>query len=77
MKKLITFFAFILLLNLTTLVNAQPLPGGGGGGGGGTPGNPPCWPNPAACIPIDGGIGFLIAAAAAFGAKKLYNKNIK
>ena len=33
----------------------------------------PCgWP-PGNCVPIDGGISFLLAAAAAFGAKKLYD----
>ncbi len=32
-------------------------------------GTPPCWPPP--CIPIDGGLGFLLVAGAAFGAKKV------
>ena len=36
---------------------------------------PPCWPPP--CIPIDGGISALIAAGAAYGAKKLYDKKKK
>lgn len=31
-------------------------------------GNPPCWPPP--CIPVDGGLGALIAAGVLFGAKK-------
>jgi len=31
-------------------------------------GDPPCWPPP--CIPIDGGISFLILAGIAFGGKK-------
>ncbi|MDZ4665857.1 MAG: hypothetical protein SGJ15_13340 [Bacteroidota bacterium] len=31
---------------------------------------PACWPPP--CIPIDGGITLLIAAGAAYGAKKIY-----
>ncbi len=31
-------------------------------------GPPPCWPPP--CIPIDGGLGFLLAAGALFGGKK-------
>ena len=40
--------------------------------GGGPPGsnNPPCWPPP--CVPIDGGISFLVAVAAAIGIKKIY-----
>jgi len=37
--------------------------------------NPPCWPPP--CIPIDGGISALIAAGAAYGAKKLYDRKKK
>ena len=41
-------------------------PGPPGGGGG----DPPCWPAP--CVPIDGGIGFLIAAGLAYGGKKAY-----
>lgn len=49
---------------------AQP-PGGPPPGGGGTTGtNPPCWEPE--CVPIDAGIGFLIVAGVAFGAKKLY-----
>ena len=40
-------------------------PGGDPVVGGGSAG---CWPPP--CIPIDGGISFLIAAGIAFGAKK-------
>jgi hypothetical protein len=52
-------------------------PGGGPGGGGPPPPPPPppdpCFPNP--CIPIDGGIAFLAAAAIAFGGKKLLEKN--
>jgi len=40
-----------------------------GGPAGGTPG---CWPPP--CVPIDGGISFLIAIGAAFGGKKMYDK---
>ncbi|MBN4051356.1 hypothetical protein JYU16_00920 [bacterium AH-315-M05] len=34
-------------------------------------GDPPCWPPP--CIPIDGGIGFLIAAGIAYGGKKAFD----
>ncbi len=44
-------------------------------GGGGPPpppgGGPPCWPPP--CIPIDGGIVFLIAAGIAYGGKKAFD----
>lgn len=31
-------------------------------------GPPPCWPPP--CIPIDGGLGLLLAAGALFGGRK-------
>ena len=34
-------------------------------------GEPGCWPPP--CVPIDGGISFLIAIGAAFGGKKAYD----
>lgn len=36
---------------------------------------PSCWPPP--CVPIDGGISFLIAAGAAYGAKKIYDHRRK
>ena len=36
------------------------------------PGTEPiCWPPP--CVPVDGGIVFLIAAGAAYGTKKIYD----
>ncbi len=35
----------------------------------GPPIGPSCWPPP--CIPIDGGLGFLIAAGIAYGVKKI------
>ena len=34
-----------------------------------------CWPPP--CMPIDGGISFLIAAGVAYGGKKLHNHRKK
>ena len=68
---------------LTLLVLAFPLfvdylfaqpPGGPPPGGGTTTGSPPpnCWTPD--CIPIDGGLGFLIAAGAAIGGKKIYDQ---
>lgn len=40
------------------------------------PGNgPACWPPP--CVPIDGGITLLMAAGAAYGAKKFYESRKK
>lgn len=67
-KKLLKLLSIAFLAGYfgITEVNAQP-PGGGGPGGT----EPPCWPPP--CIPIDGGISLLIAAGAAFGAKKVYD----
>ena len=35
----------------------------------GPPPSPSCWPPP--CIPIDGGLGFLVAAGIAYGVKKI------
>jgi hypothetical protein len=55
----------ICLVFLGNVMFSAPGPPPGGGGS-----NPPCWPPP--CIPIDGGIGFLMAAGAAYGAKKFY-----
>lgn len=34
-------------------------------------GDPPCWPPP--CIPIDGGLSFLMMAGAVLGGKKAYD----
>ncbi|CAG0952963.1 MAG: hypothetical protein HND27_04765 [Bacteroidetes bacterium] len=63
---------FFVLLSAKAIALGPPGPPGGGGGGGGTP---PCWPPP--CVPIDGGIGFLLAAGALYGAKKIYQKSKK
>lgn len=56
---------FCLLLINSGNLSAQPDPGTG----------PICWPPP--CIPIDGGIGFLIAAGIAFGVKKTMDLKFK
>ncbi|MFT5602628.1 MAG: hypothetical protein ACI9N1_002887 [Flavobacteriales bacterium] len=66
-KYILLTSVFILL---SVIVLAQPAGGAppGGPSGGGTP---PCWPPP--CIPIDGGLSFLIAIGAAFGGKKAYD----
>jgi len=53
-----------VIVLLSNVVDAQPGPPPTGGPSGG----PPCWPPP--CIPIDGGIGFLIVAGMIFGGKK-------
>lgn len=60
-RTVVLIFTLILLAGDTSI--AQPPPPGGTG--------PPCWPPP--CIPIDGGIGWLIAAGVAYGAKKSFD----
>lgn len=69
MKKLVfnitaitALFVFVTILDSRAGGPPPPPPGGGG---------PPCLPPP--CIPIDGGISFLVAAGVAVGAKKIYN----
>ena len=58
---------FIIAMSIVNNAFAAGPPGPPGGGGGG----PPCWPPP--CVPIDGGIGFLLAAGIAYGGKKVYD----
>ncbi|HXC07266.1 MAG TPA: hypothetical protein VNZ86_21040 [Bacteroidia bacterium] len=38
-------------------------------------GGPPCWPPP--CVPIDGGVIFLLIAGALFGGWKIYSSYIR
>lgn len=53
-------------LALTIALAVAPFAFGAFGQPGGGP--PPCWPPP--CIPIDGGVGLLIAAGALLGGRK-------
>jgi hypothetical protein len=62
-------FLSVALVLLATVIQAAPSAPPGGGM------SPPCWPPP--CLPIDGGISFLIAAAAVYGGKKLYDHQKK
>ncbi len=62
MRKLLLILGLVVGLAFSSELNAQP-PGGGPPGGGG------CIPPP--CVPIDGGISFLLVAGAAYGGKKL------
>jgi hypothetical protein len=55
----------LLAFALPAVVLAQPNP----------PTGPPCWPPP--CVPIDGGLSFLILAGAAYGGKKIYDSKKK
>jgi len=59
---------FLLASSYAAYAGAAPPPPGGGQ-------PPPCWPPP--CIPIDGGVSFLLAAAAIYGGKKLYDHQKK
>ncbi len=56
-----------LFIGCTYALHAAPPPPPGG--------SPACWPPP--CIPIDGGLSFLVAAGAAYGAKKIYDSRKK
>lgn len=75
MKKLIypilAIISFFIFINISVTLAAGGVPPPPGGGG------PPCLPPP--CVPIDGGISFLVAAGIAIGAKKMYNshQNVK
>ena len=68
LRKVIFACFFIASINVFFLDNlfAAGPPGPPGGGG-----DPPCWPSP--CVPIDGGIGFLLAAGLAYGSKKAFD----
>jgi hypothetical protein len=70
MRNLVYFLlalSFLLYLSMFNYLIAQGPPGPPTGGGG-----PPCWP-PSTCIPIDGGLSFLLVAGAVYGAKKMHN----
>jgi hypothetical protein len=63
---LLCIFVSLFLFAKDSLAGAGPPPPPGGGSGA-----PPCWPPP--CIPIDGGVGFLIAAGVLLGGWKIYS----
>jgi len=65
-KQLIFSIIFITAISIFNNAFAAGPPGPPGGGGGGAP----CWPPP--CVPIDGGISFLLVAGALYGSKKVY-----
>lgn len=65
-KRFIFTLLFIVALSIVNNAFAAGPPGPPGGGGG-----PPCWPPP--CVPIDGGISFLLIAGFAYGGKKVYD----
>ncbi|GIV29492.1 MAG: hypothetical protein KatS3mg028_0558 [Bacteroidia bacterium] len=61
-SKLFLFLFFIFVASVCFGAAPPPPP----------PPPPGCWPPP--CIPIDGGVSFLIAAGALYGVKKSYDK---
>ena len=65
-QTIVFVFALVLIGSSVALAQGPPPPGGG---------TPNCFPDP--CMPIDGGISFLLAAGAAYGAKKMYNSRNK
>jgi len=69
MQTFIKILVTISLIMIVCVTLGQPA--GGGPPGGPAGGTAPCWPPP--CVPIDGGISFLIAIGAAFGGKKAYD----
>lgn len=66
LKPLLPLVIFVFLSTIAIAGPPPPPPPNSG---------PPCWPPP--CIPIDGGITLLMAAGAAFGAKKIYDSRKK
>lgn len=68
MKTLKTLL-FVLFVFGIESVNAAPAPPPSAAAAAGTPG---CWPPP--CVPIDGGIVFLMVAAGLYGAYKLFQR---
>ena len=62
-----------VLFNVTLW--AQPPGGPPPGGGGSTGTNPPCWQPE--CVPIDGGVAFLLGAGILLGVKMIYDQRIK
>lgn len=72
MKVIKLFFitlTFLLAIGFANELFAGGPPGPPSGGPGG--GGPPCWPPP--CVPIDGGISYLLALGAIYGGKKIYD----
>ncbi|MCX8081216.1 MAG: hypothetical protein N3F09_08275 [Bacteroidia bacterium] len=66
MIRYILFIALFFVFGISFLNAAGPPPPPPSGG-------PPCWPPPCT-IPIDGGIGFLMAAGLGYGIKKIHEK---
>lgn len=64
-------FIFIAIIFIAMSIFNNAFAAGPPGPPNGGPGGPPCWPPP--CVPIDGGISFLLLAGVAYGGKKVYD----
>lgn len=73
LKKFAPYIFTIAFIIVAFAIQAQ-VPAGGGAPGGTNPSGG-CFPNP--CVPIDGGISFLLAAGVALGGKKLFDSSKK
>jgi hypothetical protein len=62
MKSINLLFTVLFMFVASVSFAPPPAPGGGT--------NPACWP---VCVPIDGGLVFLIAAAVLYGGIKIYD----
>jgi len=69
MKKIFTLFVLFSSISFSIELRAQPPPPGGGG----NDSKPNCFPPP--CVPIDGGLSWLLIAGSVYGGKKLYKAN--
>jgi len=69
-KHILKPLVFITLFVGFSVVSYAAGPPGPPNGGGGPPGG--CWP-PSTCIPLDGGLSFLLMAGVAYGGKKMYD----
>jgi len=69
MKNILVLLITLIALCFSKELKAQPPPPGGGDPGA----NPGCFPPP--CIPIDGGLSWLLIAGSVYGGKKLYKAN--
>ncbi len=69
-KVLKIVLVLVCIVVITSIGIAQPPAGPPPGGG--TGGTPPCWAPE--CVPIDGGLSFLLAAGALLGFKSLKGK---
>ena len=67
MKKFIAIFSLVFFIALANSLQAQPPDPGGGGQG------PNCFPPP--CVPIDGGLSWLLVAGTLYGGKKILEVN--